>query len=331
MAFRIKHGNIESVIKLASLAGEAQFQRRQEAVAVDIAKSLYAERSRMAMAKFQADVQQQATKERMAWEYKKIQMSQENDFMMMEQLRMQRKQDEYNKQQNKEREFDAVIKAIDDSDWVTDKQKEEFKINAEAKHRMGAYAPQIREQKGMTPMDMLKFQEAGLKSQRNLEDDLMHHQGIVNSYRDAGWRGGGVDNLEFVDDKGNTRPATEQDKLMLGYAKQRAREILLQLRGGLGGSAGADPTGADPAGIFSGSGELAGPPQPSPDEFDLSPIEESLGRKMGRTMYNPMGAVGEIMSMKKRLKELGYQPPAVKYQPGSKGKISSLGGFALWE
>ncbi|KKN66028.1 hypothetical protein LCGC14_0475060 [marine sediment metagenome] len=269
MGFRIKHGGIDSIIRLAQIAGAAQDQRRQQAIAVDIAKSLYAEQSRMAVAKFQADAQQEAMKQRYAWEFQKIQMSQENDFLMTEQLRMQEKQDEYNKQSLKEQEFETTMKAIDDADWITDKQKEQFKINAEAKHRMGPGAPQIREQKGMTPMDMMKLQKSAEDSRRDLERDLKHHQEVIDSFSETegdfypvwGIRGKG---MARKNKEGEWVLASAQDKMALGYSERRIQEILKELGEGSGDP--WDVGGVDPNRKRTSYEEM-GPPEPFESQF----------------------------------------------------------------
>ncbi|KKL62483.1 hypothetical protein LCGC14_2184740 [marine sediment metagenome] len=245
MGFNIKHGGIESIIKLAQLTGEARAGQEQQRVALDIAMNLRRERMNVEMVEYQQELQQEAKRQSMAWELQKIQLSQQNDFQIREQLRMQEMQDEYNKQQRKEQEFDAVIKAIDDSDTITDDEKERFKLNAEAKHRMGPSAPQIKEPKGIDPMKM----------QRGMEDDLMYYQEIVNQYsetEDISWMPGslglgptGLAKKVVVGKKVTWEQATEQDKAIYQYAQTQLAMKIQQLRG-----AGPD--------MFGGPGDVLG-------------------------------------------------------------------------
>lgn len=234
MAFRIKHGGIESVIKLAQLAGAAKAGQQQQAVALDIAMNLRRERMSVEMVEYQQELQQENRKQQMAWELQKRQLAQQNDFQMMEQLRMQKMQDEYSKQQRKEQEFDAVMKSIEDSETLAEDEKERFRINAEAKHRMGPSAPQIQAPKGIDPM----------KLQRGMEDDLMYYQEIVDRYSETKdikpwWPGEGrgpTGLAKKVVEGKNVRweQATEQDKAIYEYAQVQLALKLQQLRGAQG-------------------------------------------------------------------------------------------------
>ena len=241
MGFNVKHGSIGTVTKLAELSGKAQFGQKQQALALDIAMQLQGQKQQAEMAEFNMMMQMESQKAQMQWEFQKIQMRQQNDFTMSETLRMQAIEEEHRKQMQKQAEFEAAIRAIDNAEILSPAEKETMKTNTSMKFNVGPYAPQIPEK-----MDGMKQAAQEMKMQRGLEDDLMYYQDIINSFsdsKDMNWipfsGGRGENNYVRKDADGEWQPATEQDILTLDYAQKRAGQLLNQLR-----YAGGMPTGA---------------------------------------------------------------------------------------
>lgn len=143
MAFKIKHGDPGAIAELGILAGKAQKRQREEAQAFEVAMRIQDIQSRIKVARFDAQLRAEAQKRDMAFELQKIQINKQNTFAMQEELRIQKMQAESDKQAQKEREYEALLKSIDDDDRVSEEQKARFRLNVEAKFRMGPSAPQI--------------------------------------------------------------------------------------------------------------------------------------------------------------------------------------------
>ncbi len=228
---------------LASLAGEAEAGARVSEQLAAASSRLQEIRSREEFALVSNAMQQQARTEQMQWEYSKIQLSQQNDFEVREMLRMQGIQAEAVKRQRKQDEYDTLIEAIDANETVSDEEKEKFKLNAQSKFSLGAYAPTIQRE-----ADGMKQAQGVMKMQRDMENDLVFYQDIINKFsttEDLNWipfsGGRGVHDLARQDDAGNWRPATDQDKAMLDYARMQMALKMQQLIGAGGGTTGGGP------------------------------------------------------------------------------------------
>ena len=223
------------------MTGKAQYGQKQQRLALDIAMQLQGQKQQAEMAEFNMMMQIESQKAQMQWEFQKIQMKQQNDFAMTENLRMQEMEAEHRKETQKQAEFEAAIKAIDNAEILSPAEKETMKTNTAMKFNVGPYAPQVPEQ-----MDGMKQAAQAMKMQRGLEDDLMYYQDIINTFsdsKDMNWIpfSGGRGEYDMVrkDADGEYQQATEQDMLMYDYATKRAGQLLNQLR-----YAGGMPTGA---------------------------------------------------------------------------------------
>lgn len=133
MAFRIKHGSVDAVTQLATLAGEAKKSQRQQDIAIRFALAARAEANRREMAEFQAKLSMDKQKQAMAWDVQKMQIMAENKLNMAMTLDNMDTQRKYDDQVRQMQELEVQDKAIDKADWVTYEEKERFKFNAKSR------------------------------------------------------------------------------------------------------------------------------------------------------------------------------------------------------
>jgi len=225
MAFRVKHGSVDTIAKLGALAGEAQFDQKKQMVALDIASKLRSEQQRVELAEFSVQAQQENAKFQQQWEYEKIKIAQQNDFQMQEQIRMREIEDRFVKDQRNMAEFEAVNKSIDQSDIIGDTEKEKMKLETAMRFNMGQFAPELPKTPGGAEV---------MKARRGVEDDIVYYQSVLDKYRDDPWWGGGEYDLMVKDAEGNERKASIQDKMIRDYAKSQLAYSLQMLSGNSG-------------------------------------------------------------------------------------------------
>jgi len=140
MGFRVKHGSADTIAKLGALAGEAKFDQKRQAVALEMATRIQQQQQRVELAEFNVQAQQDAMKFQQQWEYEKIKIAQQNDFQMAEQLRMRKIEDQFMQDQRRKAEFDAVNKAIQESEILSDFEKEQKYFETAMKFNQGPYS-----------------------------------------------------------------------------------------------------------------------------------------------------------------------------------------------
>jgi hypothetical protein len=145
MGFKVKHGDIGSIAKLAGLAGEAEAGIRQEQMAFQAAQQLREMEHEYTLAEMETEARMASREQDIQFELAKRQMSQQNDFMVKEEIRMDEMRTDALKRQRKESEFEAVMSAIDDQigETVSREEGERMKLNAQMKYRMGPSAPRF--------------------------------------------------------------------------------------------------------------------------------------------------------------------------------------------
>lgn len=249
MGFRVKHGDMETVTKLAILTGEAIQGEKQQRLALDIAMRLQQQKQAQEMAEFNTMMQIESQKAQMQWQFQSQMLRQQNDFEMSEKLRMQEIEQQYLKDQRKTAEFEAAIKAIDDSEILSDADKDRMRTNTSMKFNMGPYAPQIQEQQ--KPFSLSE----SLKAQRMLEEDVDHYMNILAKYsetKDISWmpfsRGAGEGGLVVQDDEGEWHAASVQEKNIYDYAQMQLAQKMQQMQ----------LTGSGPGSMAGGPGDVLG-------------------------------------------------------------------------
>lgn len=248
MGFRVKHGDMENVTKLAKLTGEAVQGEKQQRLALDIAMRLQQQKQRQEMAEFNVMMQMEAQKAQMQWNYQSQLLRQQHAFEMSEKLRMQSIEQQYLKDQRKQAEYDAAIKAINNAEILSETDKERMRLNTSMKFNRGPSAPQVADQK---PFSLSE----SLKAQRMLEEDVDHYMNILAKYsetKDISYmpfsRGAGAGGLVVQDEEGNWHPATEQDKAIHDYAQMQLANKLQQMQ----------LTGSGPGNLQGGPGDVLG-------------------------------------------------------------------------
>ncbi len=112
MGFKVKHGGPSAMAKLGALAGEAEAGIRAEKMAFDSAQRLRELEHNTRLAEMQVDARMAAKEQDIAFELQKYAMTQQNDFMVREEIRTDKIRLDSVKQQRKEAEYEAQVEAI---------------------------------------------------------------------------------------------------------------------------------------------------------------------------------------------------------------------------
>lgn len=148
MGIRVQHGDMSGLARSAERAAQAKIATRMQEQTLRYAAQIQSQKNAIRMvevrmeAQFQSDVRQQE------FELNKINIRQQNDFMKAEDIRVQRMQaGEDNrmreeqmvqaKQMQKQSEYDLRIKAIGDSEVLSDSEKDRAKFNEYNKFQGG--------------------------------------------------------------------------------------------------------------------------------------------------------------------------------------------------
>lgn len=131
MGFKVKHGGPSAIVKLATLAGEADAGIRAEKMAFDSAQRLRELEHSTRLSEMQVDARMAAQENDIAFGLQKYQMQQENDFMVKEDIRMEKIRMESIKVEQAEAKIEAQRQAIDAQvDETIDKETaERMKLN----------------------------------------------------------------------------------------------------------------------------------------------------------------------------------------------------------
>ena len=113
MSFKVKHGDIGSVVKLATLAGEAEAGIRAEKMAFDSAQRLRELEHSTKLAEMQVDARMAAKEQDINFELQKYAMTQQNNFMVREEIRMDKIRVDAVKQTRRVSEHEAVVSSIE--------------------------------------------------------------------------------------------------------------------------------------------------------------------------------------------------------------------------
>lgn len=143
MGIEVKHGDPGAMGELAILAGEAEAGKRQEKMAYDVATQLRNQAHQVRLEEARVEANLQAREQQFLFDNQKIQMAQENDFMVSEEIRMNNKREEALKLDRKKNEYEASVTAVEEAETLSQEEKERMKLNLQIKYGMGAGAPQF--------------------------------------------------------------------------------------------------------------------------------------------------------------------------------------------
>lgn len=134
MGFEFKHGNVSQAVALGQAAGAGERRRTQEANALRFAMQVKAQQHAIKMAEMRMDMSFQSAVRQQEFDLNKINIRQENDFMMSEKVRMDRVQFEEGKRMHEEQvraakveaektEYEATVKFINSQDNHSESEK----------------------------------------------------------------------------------------------------------------------------------------------------------------------------------------------------------------
>lgn len=228
MAIRIEHGGIREYAALGTLAGQATAAREAVArqdVMTRQTRQIQAQRASQERAfahqrerdEFDAYMNNLKYQSAQAWDLEKMEMRSRHDFDMVEARREATFRNQLDKEQRQEREVEMKLKAIDDTDWLSDEEKRTARAKIE-------YGITLRQPTPLKPGEEL----------RTLEADYGYYLGITERYKrnvdtKPGWgkeMGTGV-----LDKKGKViGPASPQQLVELEHAERKLEELSQHFR-----------------------------------------------------------------------------------------------------
>lgn len=133
MAIRLEQPGLATLYgTLATLVGQAEAGRRTQQLALETAERARSREHELATMQMRAEYEIEGERRSHEWELEKAEIASRNDFMEEERKRL-----------TKHQEYDAAMKAIDKTDSLSPKEKEDFKLQYELRERTG-YTPESR-------------------------------------------------------------------------------------------------------------------------------------------------------------------------------------------
>ena len=111
---RVGYEDVNSIGKLAQLAGEAQVQEREAQRTQALADRAAQMQNQKEMMQFQAQLNAEAQKRAMSWELEKMELSSRHDFEMQEQRRQMEFEVNLQKEFQQKAEFEKAVKEINE-------------------------------------------------------------------------------------------------------------------------------------------------------------------------------------------------------------------------
>ncbi|MHA2063294.1 MAG: hypothetical protein ACXABY_02815 [Candidatus Thorarchaeota archaeon] len=143
MAIRRGHENVAAQFGLAELAGIAEARQIKDQQAFQLARDFQQKQDRMELAIFNEELKKNSVAQQMQWEYDKLQISQQNRFELEEQIRSIEALEEAKDRMRKKAEYEALTKAINESEILDDTEKGRFLMNAQSRFTFGSGAPRL--------------------------------------------------------------------------------------------------------------------------------------------------------------------------------------------
>jgi len=137
MAFRVKHGGPTAYAKLAQLAGEAKKAQRDEAINLQMIERLRREQSDQRMLEMRQKFGEAAEIRAHEWELEKMMLRSQSDFAMEEEERRVKKQYVLAKELKEQQKFDAAIEAVEETELLSKKEKEDYILKLTIEHLTG--------------------------------------------------------------------------------------------------------------------------------------------------------------------------------------------------
>lgn len=146
MAFKFQHGDVIQAVELGRAAGAGERRRRKEAEALRFAEQLQNQRNAIRMAELRIEAQFQRDVRSQEFELEKVNIQNQNNFMMREKLRMDKIQLEAIKEEKRQAGLEMMIQATEeqrDAGFLSEAEAGRHILNLRAKHEMGPSGPTI--------------------------------------------------------------------------------------------------------------------------------------------------------------------------------------------